>query len=105
MALLSVLTPVLVLVLCLLIGYMLVTPRDAESTPRLPGQAAKVDSRPWVDQDLQDDTEHAQREDGKKNKQKKNLFPPLSPLSSQIGVAQLWHLQKKRIKFHVTYVF
>lgn len=63
MALLSVLTPVLVLVLCLVIGYMLVKTR--ESTSRLPGQAAKVDSRPWVDQDLQDDTQHAQREYGK----------------------------------------
>lgn len=64
MALLSVLTPVLALVLCLVLGYMLVKSRDAKSTSRLPGQVAKVDSRPWVDQDLQDDTEHAQREDG-----------------------------------------
>lgn len=66
MALLSFLTPVLALVVCLLIGYMLVKSRDAESTPRLPGQAAKVESRPWVDQHLQDGTEHAQPEEGKK---------------------------------------
>lgn len=66
MAVLSVLTPVLALVLCLVLGYMLVKSRDKESASRLPGKAAKVDSRPWVDQDLQDDTEHAQREDGKK---------------------------------------
>lgn len=73
MAPLSVLTPVLVLVLCLVIGYMLVKSRDAKSTSCLPGQAAKADSRPWVDQDLQDDTEHARREDGKKKKKPKNL--------------------------------
>ncbi|CAG09080.1 unnamed protein product, partial [Tetraodon nigroviridis] len=60
MALLSVLTPVLALLLCLVVGYMLLKSRHAESTS---GQEAKVDSRPWVDQDLQDDTEHAQRED------------------------------------------
>lgn len=103
MADLSVLTPVLALVLCLLIAYMLVTPRDAESTSRLPGQAAKVDSRPWVDQDLQDDTEHSQREDGKKNL-KKLFFSPFTSIVSD-WVAQLWHLKKKRIKFHITYVF
>lgn len=62
MALLSVLTPVLALLLCLVVGYMLLKSRHAESTS---GQEAKVDSRPWVDQDLQDDTEHAQREDGR----------------------------------------
>lgn len=66
MALLSVLTPVLALVLCLVIGYMLVKSWDAKTTSsRSPGQAAKVDSRPWVDQDLQDDTERTEREDGK----------------------------------------
>lgn len=82
MALLSVLTPVLALVLCLLIGYMLVTQRDAESTSRLRGQAAKVDSRPWVDQDLQDDTEHAQREDGKGKKKKKPFSSPFTSIFS-----------------------
>lgn len=102
MALLSVLTPVLALVLCLLIGYMLVTSRDAESTSRLPGQAAKVDSRPWVDQDLQDDTEHAQREDGKK-KQKNNLFLPFHLYCLRLGCSVVAF--KKRIKFHITYVF
>lgn len=66
MALLSLLTPVLALVLCLVIGYMLVKSRDAKSTSRLRRQEAEVDSRPWVDQDLQDNTEHAQREDGTK---------------------------------------
>lgn len=74
MVVLSVLTPVLALVLCLVLGYMLVKSREAESISRLPGAAAKVDSRPWVDQDLQDDTEHTQPEDGKR------LFS-LSPLS------------------------
>lgn len=64
MALMSVLTPVLALVLCLAIGYMLLKSRDTESTPSLPKEAAKVDFRPWVDQDLQDDAEHEQQKDG-----------------------------------------
>lgn len=79
MALLSVLTPVLALVLCLVIGYMVVKSRDPESTSRSPGQAAKVDSRPWIDQDLQDDTEDAHREDGKRTN---NVFFKLSPTQS-----------------------
>ncbi|TNM95018.1 iodotyrosine deiodinase 1 [Takifugu flavidus] len=62
MALLSVLTPVLALVLCLVLGYMLVKSKDAE-TPSSRLKAAKVESRPWVDQEVQDDTELEQRED------------------------------------------
>lgn len=72
MALLSVLTPVLALVLCLVIGYMLVKSKDAEP-PSSRSQSAKVDSRPWVDQEVLDDTELEQREDGKCTNQ---LKPP-----------------------------
>ncbi|KAG7508282.1 iodotyrosine deiodinase 1 [Solea senegalensis] len=43
MALLTVLTPVLLLILCMVIGFMLVKPRET-----------KTDTRPWVDDDLQD---------------------------------------------------
>lgn len=68
MALLSVLTPVLALVLCLVVGYMLIKSKDAE-TPSSRLKATKVDSRPWVDQEVQDDTELEQREDGN------NSFP------------------------------
>ncbi|XP_017282752.1 iodotyrosine deiodinase 1 [Kryptolebias marmoratus] len=60
MALLSVLTPVLALVLCLVVGFLFMRSRDAEAKLRAPGQtkgASKSDFRPWVDQDLQDDTE------------------------------------------------
>lgn len=59
MALLSVLTPVLALVLCLVIGFLLRS-KNTETTSRAPGQnkgVSKTDFRPWVDQDLQDDTE------------------------------------------------
>ncbi|XP_076025583.1 iodotyrosine deiodinase [Genypterus blacodes] len=64
MALLTVLTPVLAAVLCLVIGFILM---------KLPGRVTKpqrgdkggsnTDSRPWVDQDLQDGTENTPRHD------------------------------------------
>ncbi|XP_040919694.1 iodotyrosine deiodinase 1 [Toxotes jaculatrix] len=61
MALLSVLTPVLAVVLCLVIGFTLVKSRGTETTtstsPAKSKAASKSDFRPWVDQDLQDDTE------------------------------------------------
>ncbi|XP_038582726.1 iodotyrosine deiodinase 1 [Micropterus salmoides] len=65
MALLSVLTPVLAVVLCLVIGFMLVKSRETTST--YPGKAEgkpKAEFRPWVDQDLQDETEITADEDG-----------------------------------------
>lgn len=67
MALLSVLTPVLAVVLCLVIGFMLVKTRDTETSSTSPGptkETSKVDSRPWADQDLQDDTVISAREEG-----------------------------------------
>ncbi|KAM4712494.1 iodotyrosine deiodinase [Anableps anableps] len=60
MALLSVLTPVLALVLCLVAGFLFLKSRAPEISPRGAGLAKgppKKDFRPWVDQDLQDDTE------------------------------------------------
>ncbi|KAG7240577.1 hypothetical protein INR49_026726 [Caranx melampygus] len=63
MALLSVLTPVLAVVLCLVVGFMLVKSRDSETTSTPPDKT-KAASRPWVDQDLQDDTEITATEDG-----------------------------------------
>nr|XP_020479348.1 iodotyrosine deiodinase 1 [Monopterus albus]XP_020479349.1 iodotyrosine deiodinase 1 [Monopterus albus] len=61
MALLSVLTPVLAVVLCLLIGFMLVKSREPGTTtsPSVGETKAgsKAEFRPWVDQDLQDNTE------------------------------------------------
>ncbi|KAM4521508.1 iodotyrosine deiodinase [Odontesthes bonariensis] len=60
MALLSVLTPVLAVVLCLVIGFMVVKSRETETASRAKlttKGASKTDLRPWVDQDLQDDTE------------------------------------------------
>lgn len=65
MAFLSVFTPVLAVVLCLVIGFVLVKSWDTETTS--PGKskgATKGEKRPWVDQDLQDDTEITAKEDG-----------------------------------------
>ncbi|XP_028997315.1 iodotyrosine deiodinase 1 [Betta splendens] len=62
MALMSVLTPALAAVLCLVIGFILLKSREPEtqtSSTKAPGK----DFRPWVDQDLQDDTETTARED------------------------------------------
>ncbi|KAM9339043.1 iodotyrosine deiodinase [Symphorus nematophorus] len=67
MALLSVLTPVLAAVLCLVVGFLLVKSRETETTSTSPGKsnkgAPKADIRPWVDRDLQDDTDIRARED------------------------------------------
>ncbi|XP_074541779.1 iodotyrosine deiodinase [Halichoeres trimaculatus] len=58
MALLSVLTPVLAVLLCLVLGFMLMKSRETDTSAKETGVASKTaDSRPWVDQDLTDDTE------------------------------------------------
>uniref|UniRef100_A0A3Q3WQL7 iodotyrosine deiodinase n=1 Tax=Mola mola TaxID=94237 RepID=A0A3Q3WQL7_MOLML len=66
MALLSVLTPLLAAVLCLVAGFVLVKARGTTSTPaRKANGASEADFRPWVDQDLQDDTDTVREdEDG-----------------------------------------
>nr|XP_033505346.1 iodotyrosine deiodinase 1 [Epinephelus lanceolatus] len=86
MALLSVLTPVLAVVLCLLIGFMLVRSRETEttSTSVKTERASNADFRPWVDQDLQDDTEITAKEDddgewGDSNEEEDLLHVPYSP--------------------------
>ncbi|XP_041814979.1 iodotyrosine deiodinase 1 [Chelmon rostratus] len=62
MALLSVLTPFLAVILCLVIGFLLVKSRQTETTPKDKGGSA-AGFRPWVDQDLQDDTEATGRDE------------------------------------------
>lgn len=68
MALLTVLTPALAVALCLVIGFMLLKSRQAETTSSSAKQKSspKKDFRPWVDQDLRDDTENTtiENEDG-----------------------------------------
>ncbi|KAK7906837.1 hypothetical protein WMY93_015449 [Mugilogobius chulae] len=60
MALLSALTPVLAAVLCVIIGFMFVKSRGSE----VKTQAKPKDFRPWVDQDLQDNTDgHGKNDD------------------------------------------
>ncbi|XP_008311489.1 iodotyrosine deiodinase isoform X2 [Cynoglossus semilaevis] len=54
MALLSVLTPVLVVIFCLVLGFMLLKSQQT---------APITNPRPWVDQDLQDSTETTEKED------------------------------------------
>ncbi|XP_053699652.1 iodotyrosine deiodinase 1 [Synchiropus splendidus] len=61
MALLSVLTPVLALALCMVMGFLLVRSRHAEIKPV--GGKSQEKPAPWVDQDLQDDTEISAKED------------------------------------------
>lgn len=69
MVLLSVLTPVLALILCLVLGFMLVQSRGSEATSTEKNKGAtKGDFRPWVDQDLQDDTEVGAEGEGEKTK-------------------------------------
>ncbi|XP_029983751.1 iodotyrosine deiodinase [Sphaeramia orbicularis] len=64
MALLSVLTPVLVVVLCMVVGFMLLKPRETVTpTTEKTKERTKQDFRPWVDQDLQDDTEIPGKQD------------------------------------------
>lgn len=60
MALLSVLTPVLAVVLCIVLGFMFVKPRETTAKTK---EEPKADFRPWVDQDLQDNTEVKAKED------------------------------------------
>ncbi|KAF7658570.1 hypothetical protein LDENG_00011000 [Lucifuga dentata] len=58
MALLSVVTPGLVAVLCLIIGFMLVKSHGkAKTSETQTKRGTQKDFRPWVDQDLQDDSE------------------------------------------------
>ncbi|XP_061602842.1 iodotyrosine deiodinase [Cololabis saira] len=60
MALLSILTPVLAAILCLVIGFMMVKSQQSEAPTTAEGKtkgASKTPVRPWVDQDLQDDSE------------------------------------------------
>lgn len=69
MALLSVLTPVLAAVLCLVVGLTLVKSRETKNTSRgKSGASSTVEHRPWVDQDLQDDTEGSMKGRGKEGK-------------------------------------
>ncbi|KAM7368009.1 hypothetical protein PAMP_014265 [Pampus punctatissimus] len=64
MALLSVLTPVLVVVLCMVIGFMFVKSRQTETSSQdKTKECSKVGFKPWVDQDLQDETEITAREE------------------------------------------
>ncbi|XP_008396201.1 iodotyrosine deiodinase isoform X1 [Poecilia reticulata] len=85
MALLSVLTPVLALVLCMVAGFLFLKSRAPETSPGVAGQTkgpTKKEFRPWVDQDLQDDTEITRGDDDEwvENNEEEDLaHVPYSP--------------------------
>ncbi|XP_005808893.1 iodotyrosine deiodinase 1 [Xiphophorus maculatus] len=85
MALLSELTPVLALVLCVVAGFLFLKSRTPETSPRVAGQTkgpTKKEFRPWVDQDLQDDTEITRGDDDEwveNNKEEDLAHVPYSP--------------------------
>lgn len=67
MTLLSVFTPALAAVLCLVAGFILMRSRETKiASPGRSEKAPKADHRPWVDQDLQDDTETPMKENGRR---------------------------------------
>ncbi|KAI5609162.1 iodotyrosine deiodinase 1 [Silurus asotus] len=60
MALISTLTPVFVAILCVVVAFILKTKRRSESPSAQKsssGLGKRTEDRPWVDDDLQDDTE------------------------------------------------
>ncbi|XP_028296020.1 iodotyrosine deiodinase [Gouania willdenowi] len=66
MALLSLLTPFLAVILCLVAGFVLLKSRGTGTTLTSTDKTnttSKVDFKPWVDQDLQDNTEITAKED------------------------------------------
>ncbi|XP_027896091.1 iodotyrosine deiodinase [Xiphophorus couchianus] len=85
MALLSELTPILALVLCVVAGFLFLKSRTPETSPRVAGQTkgpTKKEFRPWVDQDLQDDTEITRGDDDEwveNNKEEELAHVPYSP--------------------------
>lgn len=78
MAVLSALTPLLVAVLCLVIGFMFVKSNGSRDKRQ---ENSKADSRPWVDQDLQDDTEVTENneDDGDDHNEEDVPHVPYSP--------------------------
>ncbi|KAM9550969.1 iodotyrosine deiodinase isoform 1-T1 [Salvelinus alpinus] len=67
MALLSTLTPVFVAVLCVILVFLFKSSQKKEENKAVkPEWKPKAEARPWVDEDLQDDTEirHKDEEDG-----------------------------------------
>ncbi|MCJ8741977.1 hypothetical protein PDJAM_G00076800 [Pangasius djambal] len=65
MALISTLTPVFVAILCVVVAFILKTRRRSESSSAQKsssGGGSGAEARPWVDEDLQDDTEISGRE-------------------------------------------
>lgn len=77
MALLSALTPVLVAVLCVVIGFIFFKSNSARGKTR---EKPKADFRPWVDQDLQDNTELIENnEDADHNEKEDCAHIPYSP--------------------------
>uniref|UniRef100_A0AAZ3NWU7 Iodotyrosine deiodinase 1 n=1 Tax=Oncorhynchus tshawytscha TaxID=74940 RepID=A0AAZ3NWU7_ONCTS len=67
MALLSTLTPVFVAVLCVILVFLFKTSQKKENKAVKPERKPEAEARPWVDEDLQDDTEIRHKDEGSPN--------------------------------------
>lgn len=63
MALVSSLTPVFVAVLCVVIAFVLRSFQKTKTTSK-PDSKSTREARPWVDEDLKDDTEISSKDNG-----------------------------------------
>lgn len=106
MAVLSALTPVLVAVLCLVIGFIFVKSNGSREKRQ---ENSKADSRPWVDQDLQDDTEVTENneDDGGDHNEEEDLphvpySPPRYPEDAMVKRSQDFYSvmnQRRSVRF------
>lgn len=64
MSLFSSLTPVFVAVLCVIIGFIFKNSQKKDKTKPKESSSYGAKVRPWVDEDLQDDTEINSKENG-----------------------------------------
>lgn len=64
MALLSSLTPLFVAALCVILVFLFKSSQKKENEAVKPEWKPTAESRPWVDEDLQDDTEIRHKDEG-----------------------------------------
>lgn len=106
MAVLSVLTPVLVAVLCLVIGFIFVKSNGSRDKRQ---ENSKADFRPWVDQDLQDNTEVTENneDDGEDHNEEEDVphvpySPPRYPEDAMVKRSQDFYSvmnQRRSVRF------
>lgn len=106
MVFLSALTPVLVAVLCVVIGLMFVKSNGSRDKTQ---EKPKTDFRPWVDQDLQDNTEliDTNEDDEEDHKEEEELehipySPPRYPEDAMVKRSQDFYSvmdQRRSVRF------